>query len=105
MATGMSAYKNKKLEIITHTLGTVNIPLKIGIFNPLTTQTTMDSLYLDFTGAQEKKINIEKVRKGNSLPSRQNCRKSNVWRSVFLTTWHRILNADSTKTPSSSVTF
>ena len=26
-------------------------------------------------------------------------------RSVFLTTWHRILNADSTKTPSSSVTF
>ena len=26
-------------------------------------------------------------------------------RSVFLTIWHRILNADSTKTPSSSVTF
>ena len=28
-----------------------------------------------------------------------------MWRSVFLTIWHRILNADSTKTPSSSVTF
>ena len=25
-----------------------------------------------------------------------------VWRSVFLTIWHRILNADLTKTPSSS---
>ena len=28
-----------------------------------------------------------------------------MWRSVFLTKWHRILNADSTKTHSSSVTF
>ena len=28
-----------------------------------------------------------------------------MWRSVFLTIWHRILNADLTKTPSSSVTF
>ena len=28
-----------------------------------------------------------------------------VWRSVFLTIWHCILNADLTKTPSSSVTF
>ena len=28
-----------------------------------------------------------------------------MWRSVFLTIWHRILNSDSTKTPSSSVTF
>ena len=28
-----------------------------------------------------------------------------VWRSVFLTIWHCILNADSTKTHSSSVTF
>ena len=28
-----------------------------------------------------------------------------VWRCVFLTIWHRILNADSTKTHSSSVTF
>ena len=28
-----------------------------------------------------------------------------VLRSVFLTIWHRILNADSTKTPSFSVTF
>ena len=28
-----------------------------------------------------------------------------MWRSVFFTIWHRILNADSTKTPSSSVTF
>ena len=27
-----------------------------------------------------------------------------MWRSVFLTIWHRILNANSTKTPSSSVT-
>ena len=28
-----------------------------------------------------------------------------VWRSVFLTKWHCILNADSTKTHSSGVTF
>ena len=28
-----------------------------------------------------------------------------MWRSVFLTIWHRILNADSTKTHFSSVTF
>ena len=28
-----------------------------------------------------------------------------MWRSVLLTIWHRILNADLTKTPSSSVTF
>ena len=28
-----------------------------------------------------------------------------VWRSVFLTIWHRMLNADSTKTPSFSFTF
>ena len=28
-----------------------------------------------------------------------------MWRSIFLTIWHRMLNADSTKTPSSSVTF
>ena len=28
-----------------------------------------------------------------------------VWRGVFLTIWHRILNADSTKTHSSGVTF
>ena len=28
-----------------------------------------------------------------------------MWRSVFLTILHRILNADSTKTPSSSITF
>ena len=28
-----------------------------------------------------------------------------VWRSVFLTKWHYILNADSTKTHSSSVAF
>ena len=28
-----------------------------------------------------------------------------IWRSVFLTIWHRMLNADSTKDPSSSVTF
>ena len=28
-----------------------------------------------------------------------------MWGSVFLTIWHRILNADSTKTPSSSITF
>ena len=26
-----------------------------------------------------------------------------MWRSVFLTIWHRILNGDSTKTPSFSV--
>ena len=28
-----------------------------------------------------------------------------LWRSAFWTIWHCILNADSTKTPSSTVTF
>ena len=39
-----------------------------------------------------------------SLPAGKIVEKA-MWRSVFLTIWHRILNADSTKTPSSSVTF
>ena len=38
------------------------------------------------------------------LPNRQNCRKSNV-EECILTIWYGILNADSTKTPFSSVTF
>ena len=39
-----------------------------------------------------------------TITHQPNCRKA-VWRSVFLTIWHCILNADSTKTRSSRVTF
>ena len=40
----------------------------------------------------------------NTFPAGKITEKA-IWRSVILTIWHRILNADSAKTPSSSVTF
>ena len=40
----------------------------------------------------------------NNVPAGKIAEKA-VWRSVFLTIWHCILNADSTKTHSSVVTY
>ena len=49
-------------------------------------------------------LNLNAEFKYTSCPAGKIAEKA-VLRSVFLTIWHRILNADSTKTLSSSVTF
>ena len=53
---------------------------------------------------QKFKFTNNTVLENNNNPAGKIAEKA-MRRSVFLTIWHRILNADATKTPSSSVTF